>query len=746
MTKIINLTIDKTPVQVPEGTTILEAAKQVGVKIPSLCYHPELSKEGQCRICIVEVKGMRDLVASCAYPVTEGMEVTTNNPEIRQHRRDIVELILDNHPDECHTCERDSNCELQRLAYATGVRNKHFKGEKKHYENDFSSHAVIREPDKCILCGRCVRMCSEIQGVNCLEVAHRGFKSVVVPAYEAGFKDSVCTSCGQCINVCPTAAFLEQDATNDVWQALNNPDAIKVVQVAPAIRAAIGEGFGLPVGTNVEKKLVTALKMLGFNYVFDSQFTADLTILEEASELINRIQNNKPLPVITSCSPGWINFIEKFYPEFLPNLSTCMSPMGMLGSLIKRYFPKVIGKEPQQIYSTAIMPCTAKKDEAKRDQLKTEDGLKYIDAVLTTRELVWMLKSVGIDLNSLEETEFDSPLGASTGAATIFGATGGVMEAALRTAYYFLTKEELPGIEYKPVRGAVNSIKEADLEIAGIKLKIAVASGLGNARILLDRMKLGEKFDFIEIMACPGGCINGGGQPYMGTMPFDRELLKKRSGALYQLDEENKLRRSHENQDVNKLYNEVFEKYGSAIAHKWLHTHYQEQNPKSVCVCDKTLMATDPRYKELDAIIDEFKHQPESDSYLIPALHKAQELFGFLSNDTMNFISDKLGVPQSQVYGVATFYHLFSLKPKGKTRFSICLGTACYVKGANVLVTEIEKNLGIKLGETSEDLKYSFESMRCFGACGLAPVMLVNDKVYGKVTVDELKKILKEHI
>lgn len=753
--KMINLTIDGVKVTAPEGTTILNAAKQIGAKIPTLCYHPYLSTEGRCRICIVEVKGARDFIASCAYPISEGMEVKTHTPEIREARRDIVELILDNHPDECHTCERDSNCELQKIAYELGVREKLFSGEKKHYEKDESSHAIIRDPDKCILCGRCTRVCSEIQGVNCLSIAHRGFHSVVMPAFDQGMIDSVCISCGQCLNVCPTAAFLEKDYTDGVWAALNDPNKVTVVQVAPAIRAAIGEGFGNPPGTNMEKKIVTALKRLGFNYVFDGQFTADLTIIEEASELIHRIQDNKKLPLITSCSPGWVNFVEKFYPEMVDNLSTCMSPMGMMGSLIKRYFPTLINRDPKDMYSVGIMPCTAKKEESMRPQLKTEDGLRYVDAVLTTRELIWMIKAAGIDFNALPDTEFDSPLGTSTGAATIFGASGGVMEAALRTAHFFITGTELPGIKFESIRGAVEEYKKAEVVLNGIKVRIAVASGLGNAQKLLEKVRSGEEqYEFIEVMACPGGCIGGGGQPYVGTysIPLDREVLKKRASALYNADEMMTLRRSHENLDVKHLYDTALEKYGSAVAHHWLHTHYNhDRKPRGVCICgdknyrDNAPVSNEPRYQELDAYIQTIKDDRYNYSYLIPVMQKAQQLFGFLSQEVMDFISVKMQIPTSRIYGVATFYHLFKLKPKGKYNFAVCLGTACYVKGAQAVITELENLLGIKVGETTEDGLYSIEIMRCFGACGLAPVMLVNDKVYGNVTPKEVGKIIKTY-
>ena len=752
-TKMIHLKIDDTDVTVPEKTTILEAAKTIGVKIPSLCYHPYLSIEGACRVCIVEVQGRKDFVASCSYPVEEGMVVLTHNPQIHQARRDIVELILDNHPDECLTCERDHNCELQRLAYTTGIRHKHFQGEKKHYENDFSSHSVIRVPDKCILCGRCVRICKEIQGVSAIDIAHRGFKSVVVPAYELPFGESVCSSCGQCINVCPTAAFLEKDYTSKLWEALSDPEITTVVQFAPSVRAAIGEGFGLPAGSNLEGKVVTALRRLGFDYVFDTQYGADLSIVEEATELVNRIQEGGRLPMITSCSAAWIKFIEQFYPEFLPNLSTCLSPMSMVGSIVKRYLPEKIGKDPSKIFSAAAMCCTAKKDESMRPDHQTPEGYRYVDASITTRELIWMIKSAGINLLELEDGEFDNPLGESTGAGTIFGATGGVMEAALRTAHYLISGEELPGIEFKPVREAIDAIKVAEVTIAGKPIKVAVASSLGHAQTLLEKVRAGEHYDFIEIMGCLGGCVGGGGQPYAGfdMVPIDKELLKKRAQALYKADEKSTKRRSHENVTVNKLYEDALEKYGSHKSHEWLHTSYGEKFPRGICRKTKTEQIEnyqypdDPRYHELKEFIKNAVQYPHKRSNLIPSLHKAQQLFGYLSTEVMDFISAILQVPTSRIYGVATFYHYFHLKPKGDVRVNVCLGTACYVKGAGDVASEFEQELGIPMGGTTKDNKFSLECTRCIGACGLAPVVLVNDKVYSKVTVKDVKRIMSEY-
>ncbi len=754
MTKTVKLTIDEVEVSVPAGTTILEAAKTIGVKIPTLCYHPYLSIEGACRVCIVEVKGRRDFVASCSQPVEEGMSVVTHNTEIHQARRDIVELILDNHPDDCHTCERDHNCELQRLAYATGVREKLFQGEKKHYEKDFSSHSVIRDPNKCILCGRCVRICKEIQGVSCIDIVHRGFQSNVIPAYEMPFGESVCSSCGQCINVCPTAAFLEHDYTANVWAALADPTKTTVAQFAPSVRAAIGEGFGLEAGLNLEKKVITALRRLGFDYVFDTQFTADLTIVEEASELVHRIQTGGKLPMITSCSAAWVKFVEQFYPELLDNLSTCLSPMSMMGSIVKRHFSKKIGKTPKEMYSVAAMCCTAKKDESMRGNMETEDGDRYVDAVITTRELIWMIKSAGIDLPKLEDGEFDHPLGESTGAATIFGATGGVMEAALRTAYYFITGKELPGIEYKPVREAIEAIKEAQVQIGNLSVNVAVASSLGHAQTLLEKVRAGEPYHFIEIMGCLGGCVGGGGQPYAGgnMVPIDKELLKKRASALYSSDEASVRRRSHENVDVHNLYEEALEKYGSHKAHEWLHTTYKETSPRGITRTAKLdhskscITPDDPRFIQLGAHMDTLEMDEHRKSQLLPLLHMTQALFGYIPREAMDFISVKMQIPTSRIYGVATFYHFFHLKEKGRNRINVCLGTACYVKGAGDIITEFESELGLKMGETSKDGKFSLECTRCIGACGQAPVVMVNDKVYSRVSLKKVKEIMKDHL
>jgi iron-only hydrogenase group A len=582
--KNINLVIDDTAVTVPEGTTIMQAADTIGVHIPRLCYLPNLSLEGACRVCIVEVEGSRNYLASCATKVTEGMKVKTNSPEIRQARRDLVELILDNHPMECQTCERDGQCELQNLAYTLGVRERLFAGKRKQYEIDDSGYSVIRNSEKCILCRRCIRVCAEVQGVYNLNQMYRGFNTIVGPAYLDPMRDSVCINCGQCINVCPTAAFIEQDSTEAVWAALADPKKTVIAQVAPSIRAAIGEGFEMQAGVNATGKTVTALRRLGFDVVFDTNFSADLTIVEEANEFLNRFQSGDKLPLLTSCSPGWIKFLEHFYPEFIPYASTCKSPMSMLSTLIKTYYAKLKSLDPKNIFVVAIMPCTAKKFEARRPEHISSEGYQYTDAVLTTRELIWMIKSYGINFNRLEDGVFDSPLGLSSGAADIFGTTGGVMEAALRTAYEKITGETLDDVNFYQVREATG-LKEASLKIGKQTVNVAVANGLQNARIILEKIKSGEKqYHMVELMACPGGCIGGGGQPYPdnGHSVLDPELLKLRASALYSIDEAKTLRKSHENPDIQRLYEEYLKHPGSELAHSLLHTRYTHRFPRGI--------------------------------------------------------------------------------------------------------------------------------------------------------------------
>ncbi len=582
--KIINLVIDGENISVPEGTTIMDAAEKIGIHIPRLCYHPDFSLEGSCRVCIVEVEGVPFYMTSCSTQVTEGMKVKTNSPQIRQARRDIIELILDNHPQDCQTCKRSGTCELQDLAYAYGIDKRLFAGAKKNFPIDNSSKSIVREPNKCILCNRCVRVCAQVQGVNNLSQQKRGMNTEVGPCSLRKMDDSVCIQCGQCINVCPTAALREQDGTEAVWKALADPTKHVVVHTAPSIRAAIGEGFGHEPGTNQTAKMVTALRRLGFAKVFDTNFTADLTIMEEATELLHRIKNGGVLPLLTSCSPGWINFLEKFYPEMIPNTSTCKSPMGMMSTLLKTYYAEKIGVKPEDIFVVAVMPCVAKKYEASRPEHFLKEGVPFTDAVLTTRELVYMIKCYGIDFNSLPDGEFDNPLGESSGAADIFGSTGGVMEAALRTAYEVLTGKNLDHVEFESVR-AVEGLREKEIDIDGTKIRVAVANGLNNAKTILEKVKKGEEqFHVIEIMACPGGCVCGGGQPHppKGWKVLDQKLRAARAGALYTIDSNKKLRKSHENESIKKLYKEYLGEPGCEKAHHLLHTSYSAKLPRGV--------------------------------------------------------------------------------------------------------------------------------------------------------------------
>lgn len=584
--QMVTLKIDDNEVSVPEGTTIMDAAEmKLGIRIPRLCYHPDLSMQGSCRVCIVEVKGVNFFMASCSVKVWEGMEVQTNSPVIRQARRDIVELLLDNHPRACLTCERDGNCELQNCAYALGVRERLFAGERKRFPIQAGNVGVVSNPEKCILCGRCVRTCAEVQGVHNLSQHGRGFTTLVCPAHDDNMDQSVCIQCGQCVNACPTASFQERSYTEDVWRALADPTKHVVVQTAPAIRATVGEGFGMPPGTPAAGKMVTALRRLGFDRVFDTNFTADLTIVEEASEFLHRFRAGERLPLLTSCSPGWVNFLEKFYPELIPYASSCRSPMSMMSSLLKTYYAAANGIDPKDIFVVAVMPCTAKKFESRRPEFLSPDGVPETDAVITTRELIWMIKNYGIDLAHLPESPFDSPLGESSGAADIFGTTGGVMEAALRMAVEAITGSPPECMEFTEVR-AVEGLRERNLKVNDrLTLHVGVANGLTNAKTLLDQVLSGAKqFHIIEVMACPGGCIGGGGQPYppAGYRIFDRRLLAKRAQALYAIDKHKQVRSSNHNPDIQKLYREYLGEPGGEKAHRLLHTHYAPRLPRGI--------------------------------------------------------------------------------------------------------------------------------------------------------------------
>ena len=572
----VTLKINGMTVTAPKGSTILEAARLAGIDIPTLCFLKEINEIGACRICVVEVKGARSLVASCVYPVNEGMEVFTNTPKVLDSRRKTLQLILSNHERKCLSCVRSGNCELQALCNDLGIEAEDaYDGEKIEYALDTSATHMVRDNNKCILCRRCVAVCEKVQGVGVIGANERGFKTEISSAFGLGLGETACVSCGQCIAVCPTGALYEKDSIDTVLEAIADPEKHVVVQTAPAVRAALGEEFGYPMGTPVEGKMVAALRRIGFDKVFDTNFSADLTIMEESHEFLDRVQNGGVLPLITSCSPGWIKYCEHYFPEMTENLSSCKSPQQMFGAITKTYYAEKMGIDPKNIVCVSIMPCTAKKFELTRDD-QNAAGVPDVDVSLTTRELARMIRRVGLNFNRLPEEEFDSPLGSGTGAAVIFGATGGVMEAALRTAVWKLTgeKDGTP-IEFTEVRG-VDGIKEATYNVAGMDVNVCVASGLKNAKEVLNRVKNGEaNYHFIEIMGCPGGCVNGGGQPQVpASVRNFTDIRAERAKALYTLDEKNTIRFSHENPDVKELYATYLGEPGSHKAHELLHTTY----------------------------------------------------------------------------------------------------------------------------------------------------------------------------
>lgn len=577
--EMVNIKINGFSLEVAKGTTILEAARIAGIEIPTLCFLKEINAIGACRICVVEVKGARSLVASCVYPVNEGMEVFTNTPTVIESRKQTLQLILSDHDRKCLSCVRSGNCELQKLCKDLGVDDETlYEGAKNSYEIDDSAAHMIRDNNKCILCRRCSAVCEKTQKIGVIGANERGFKTFIGSAFDMGLGETSCVSCGQCIAVCPTGALAEKDNTGEVFAALADETKTVIVQTAPAVRAALGEAFGLPIGTNAEGKMVAALRRMGFDKVFDTDFAADLTIMEEATEFLDRVKNGGKLPMITSCSPGWIKYCEHYFPDMTENLSSCKSPMQMFGATAKTYYAEKMGIDPKDMVVVAVMPCTAKKFEIGRDDMDAA-GVPDVDISITTRELSYMIDRVGLKFNSLPDEEFDNPLGISTGAAVIFGATGGVMEAALRTAVETLTGEELKALDFTDVRGT-EGIKEASYDVAGMEIKVAVVSGLGNAKELLDKVNKGEaNYHFIEIMGCPGGCVNGGGQPQQPAYIHNTVDIKAlRAKVLYDLDAAMPVRKSHENEAIKQLYSEYFGEPGSEKAHHVLHTSYVKRD------------------------------------------------------------------------------------------------------------------------------------------------------------------------
>lgn len=574
----VQLTINGRQVEIEAGSTILEAAKKLNIEIPTLCYlklqdGEHVSCTSSCRVCSVEVEGRKNLAASCSTPVSPYMVVKTNTQRVSNARKTIVELLLSDHPQDCLKCQKNLKCELQKVASDLNIRQIRYEGERTKTPTDFSSVSITRDVDKCILCRRCVSVCTNIQTVGVLSPVLRGFETTISTAFMDPLSETNCTNCGQCVAVCPTGALRETNDEDRLWDVLDDEDKYVIVQTAPAIRAALGEQFGLKPGTNVTGKMVSVLKALGFKKVYDTDFAADLTIIEEATELVNRIKNAENLPLLTSCCPAWIKFLEHNYGEFLNLPSSCKSPQQMFGAIAKSYLAEKLEVNPKKMVVVSIMPCTAKKFEASREEQEVH-GLRDVDIVLTTRELSSMIRSAGLDLNDFEDDDFDNPLGESTGAAVLFGNSGGVMEAALRTAYEWITGEVLNDLEFEDVRGLLG-IKAANVKIGDLSLKVAVASGLGNARNLMESIKNGEnEYAMIEVMACPGGCIDGGGQPFIRG---DREILRKRIEVLYNVDKDKKIRKSHENPMIKELYNEYLIEANGEKAHKLLHTHYKNR-------------------------------------------------------------------------------------------------------------------------------------------------------------------------
>ena len=571
---LVNVKINNIPVQVEEGKTILEAAKLAGIKIPTLCYLKGVNEIGACRVCVCEVKGARSLVAACVYPVNEGMEVFTNTPNVRASRKATVELLLSNHNKACLSCVRNNNCELQTLSSDLGCDAAKYEGVKSEASKDESTPYLIRDNSKCVLCRRCSAVCKEYQSVAVIGANGRGFDTHIACAFEKPLAETACVGCGQCIVACPTGALSEMEEIDDVLNAINDPSKRVIVAAAPSVRVGLGEEFGMPIGTNVEGKMVAAMRRLGFDDVFDVNFGADLTIMEEGTEFLNRVKNGGTLPMITSCSPAWIKFCEHNFPDQLDHLSSCKSPQQMFGAVCKTYYAEKLGMDPKDMVVVSIMPCTAKKFEKGRGN-QNAAGVPDIDYALTTRELAKLIKRAGIIFDELPDEQFDNPLGIFSGAGLIFGATGGVMEAALRTLYEVVVGKEAPSLDFNEVRGT-EGIKEAEYDLAGKKVRVCVASGLANARKIMEDVRAGKsQYDFIEIMSCPGGCVNGGGQPIKSAFVRNNKDIKaERAKSIYAQDAAMKMRKSHENPAVQQLYKEFLGEPNSHKAHEILHTSY----------------------------------------------------------------------------------------------------------------------------------------------------------------------------
>lgn len=580
--KMINLKIDDKEIQVEEGTTILQAARQASIDIPTLCFLKDINEIGDCRMCIVQVDGRRGFATSCIQKVEEGMVVKTHSKEVIEARKVILDLILSNHQRDCLTCTRNGNCELQNLAVKFNVTGIEYEGETNKHQIDDLSPSIVRDFNKCILCRRCVSVCKKVQEIGAIDCINRGFNSCISTVGDNSLNDVNCTFCGQCIEACPVGALREKDSIEEAWEKLKDPDTYVIVQTAPAVRVALGEEFGMPIGTNVTGKMVAALKRLGFDKVFDTNTGADFTIMEEGTEFIQRLNENYNLPMITSCSPGWVRYVEANYPENIKYLSSCKSPHEMFGALIKTYYAEKNNIDPEKIYVVSVMPCIAKKYERQRTELKN-NGMYDVDCVLTTRELARMIKQANIEFSELENEEFDNPMGEATGAAAIFGVTGGVMEAALRTASEILSGEELENIDFKQVRGE-EGIRRAILKIGERDIKVVVANGLGNAKIIMEEIKSGKAdYQFVEIMACPGGCIMGGGQPIKNSkIRATVDVRKKRADAMYTIDEKSQIRKSHENPVLKQIYSEYIGVPGGHKAHELFHTTYSKKEKYNI--------------------------------------------------------------------------------------------------------------------------------------------------------------------